>query len=66
MKHNNIRIIVIPETEEEEQGLENLCEKVMTEIFLNLMREENHASPGSAEGPNQDEPKHTQFKIHHN
>ena len=27
MKHNNIRIIGIPEGEEEEQGIENLFEK---------------------------------------
>ena len=37
MKHNNIHIIGIPE-EEEEQGLENLLEKVMMENFPNLMR----------------------------
>ena len=39
MKHNNIRIIGIPEGEEEEQGIENLFEKVMMENFHNLMRE---------------------------
>ena len=39
MKCNNICIIVIPEGEEEEQGIENLFEKVMTENFPNLMRE---------------------------
>ena len=39
MKHNNIRIIGIPEGEEEEQGIENLLEKVMMENFPNLMRE---------------------------
>ena len=39
MKCNNIRIIGIPEGEEEEQGIENLFEKVMMENFLNLMRE---------------------------
>ena len=38
MKHNNIRIIWIPEGEEE-QGIENLFEKVMMENFPNLMRE---------------------------
>ena len=36
MKHNNIRIIEIPE--EEEQGMENLFEKVMMENFYNLMK----------------------------
>ena len=39
MKHNNICIIGIPERKEEEQGIENLLEKIMTESFPNLMRE---------------------------
>ena len=39
MKHNNIRIIGIPEGEKEEQGIENLFEKVMVENLPNLMRE---------------------------
>ena len=39
MKHNNIRIIGIPEGEEQEQGIEKLLEKVMMENFPNLMRE---------------------------
>ena len=39
MKYNNIRIIGILEGEEEEQGIENLFEKVMMENFPNLTRE---------------------------
>ena len=39
MKCNNIHIIGIPEGEEEEQGIENLFEKVVMENFPNLMRE---------------------------
>ena len=39
MKRNNIRVIGIPEGEEEEQGIENLFEKVMIENFPNLRRE---------------------------
>ena len=39
MKCNNMCIIGIPEGEEEEQGIENLFEKVMMENFTNLMRE---------------------------
>ena len=39
MKRNNIHITDIPEGEEEEQGIENLFEKVMMENFPNLMRE---------------------------
>ena len=37
--HNNIHIIGIPEGEEEEQGTENLFEKVTIENFPNLMTE---------------------------
>ena len=39
MKCNNIRIIGIPEGDEEEQGIENLFEKVMMENFPNLRKE---------------------------
>ena len=39
MKRNNIRIIGIPEGEEEEQGIENLFEKVMMENSPHEMRE---------------------------
>ena len=39
MKRINICIRGIPEGEEEEQGIENLFEKVMMENFLNLRRE---------------------------
>ena len=39
MKHNTIHIIGIPEGEEEEQGIENLFEKVMIENFPNVMTE---------------------------
>ena len=39
MKRNNIRIIGTPEGGEEEQGIENLFEKVMMENFPNLRRE---------------------------
>ena len=39
MKRNNIRITGMPEEDEEEQRVENLFEKVVTEKFPNLMRE---------------------------
>ena len=39
MKRNNIHTIGILDAEEEEQGIENLLEKVMMENFPNLMRE---------------------------
>ena len=66
MKLNNIHIIGIPEGEEEEQGIENLFEKVTMENFLNLMREKSHTNPGNTESPNQEEPKEAHCKKHHN
>ena len=44
MKRNNIHKIRIPEGEEEEQGIENLFQKVIIENFPNLMREKAHKS----------------------
>ena len=43
--HNNIHILGIPEGEEEEQGIENLFEKVMMENFPNLMKEKVTKNP---------------------
>ena len=62
MKHNNIWIIGIPEGEEEEQGIENLFEKVMMENFPNLRREKvnqnrkhrESQARGTQRGPLQD------------
>ena len=62
MKRNNIRIIRTPEGEAEEQGIENLFEKVMMENFHNLIREkvtqiqESQRVPikGTQKGPLQD------------
>ena len=39
MKRSNIRIIGVPEGEEEEQKLENLFEQIMKENFPNLVKE---------------------------
>ena len=39
LKHSNIRIIGVPEGEEEEQQIENLFEKIMKENFPNLAKE---------------------------
>ena len=65
VKHNNIRIIGIPEGEEEEQRIENLFEKVMMENFPNMMTEKvtqiqesqrrsDSQSRGAQRGPLQD------------
>ena len=59
LKCNNVCIIRIPEGEEE-QGIENLFEKVMIENFSNLMRkkvtqiQEKSHSRGTQRGPLQD------------
>ena len=65
MKHNNIHIIGIPEGEEEEQGIENLFEKVMMENFPNFMREKV-TQIQETQSPYQVELKETLFKTHHN
>ena len=62
MKCNTIHIIGIPAGEEEEQGIENLFEKVMMENFPDLMTEkvtgiqETQKVPtrGTQRGPLQD------------
>ena len=64
MKHNNIRIIGIPEGEEE-QGIENLFEKVMMENFPNLRREKV-TQIQDTESPKQEEPKEAHCKTHPN
>ena len=65
MKCNNIRKIGIPQGEQEEQGIENLFEKVMMENFPNLMREKVTQIQES-QSPNQEEPKEAYFKTQHN
>ena len=57
MKRNNICIIGIPEREEEEQGIENLFEKVMMENFPNLMREKVTQTQESQRVPIKRNPK---------
>ena len=63
MKRNNIRTIGIPE-EEEEQGIENLFEKVMMENFPTLMREKVTQIQETQRVPS--EPKEAHCKTHHN
>ena len=59
MKRNNIRIIGIPEGEEEEQGIENLFEKVMMENFPTLMREKVIQIQETQRVPSKRKPKRT-------
>ena len=65
MKCNNIRIIGIPQGEEEEQGIENLFEKGMMENFPNLRREKV-TQIQETQSPNQEEPKQAPSKTQHN
>ena len=60
----NMDIIGIPEGEEE-QGRENLFEKVMMENFPNLMREKV-TQIQETQICKQEEPKEVDFKKHHN
>ena len=64
-KCNNIRIIGIPEGEEEEQGIENLFEEVMMENFPNLMREKV-TQIQDTESTKKEEPKEPHCKVHNN
>ena len=63
MKYNNICIIGIPE-EGEEQGIENLFDKVMMENFSTLMREKV-TQIQETQSPNQEELKEDQCKTYH-
>ena len=57
MKHNNIRIMGIPEGEEEKQGIEKLFEKVIMENFPNLMREKGTEIQETQRVPSKRNPK---------
>ena len=65
MKWNNIHTTEILEGEQEEQGIENLFEKVIMEDFPNLMREKVTQTQES-QSPNQEEHKEAHSKTHHN
>ena len=49
----------MPEGEEEEQGIENLFEKIMKENFPNLEKEINTQVQGAQRVPNKLDPKRT-------
>ena len=65
-KRSNIRIIGVPEGEEEEQRIENLFEQIMKENFPNLAKEiDFHKVQEAQRTPKKLDPrKHT--KAHHN
>ena len=63
-KHSNIRIIGVPEGEEEEQKIENLFEQIMKENFPNLAKEIDFQEVQEAQkvpkklGPRRNTPRH--------
>ena len=68
-KHFNIRIIRVPEREEEEQEMENLFEKIMKENFPNLAKEIDFQEVQEAQrvpkklDPRKQTPKHIVFTL---
>ena len=56
----------MPEGEEEEQGIENLFEKIMKENFPNMAKDTQlPGSPGSSESPKEIGPNKEHTKTHH-
>ena len=65
-KCSNIRIIGVPEGEEEGQDIENLFENIMKENFPNLSKEIRlPGSSGSSESPQKVGPKEAHTRAHH-
>ena len=65
-KRSNIRIIGVPEREEEEQEIENLFEQIMKENFPNLAKEIDFQEVQEAQSPKEVGPKEEHTKAHHN
>ena len=65
-KRSNIRIIGVPEGEEEEQKIENLFEQIMKDNFPSLAKEIYFQEVQEAQSPKEVGPKETHTKAHHN
>ena len=66
LKRSNIRIIGVPEGEEEEQQIENFLEQIRKEYFPSLGKEIDFpGSTGSSESPKEVGPKEKHIKAHH-
>ena len=65
LKRSHIRIIRVPE-EEEEQKIENLFEQIMKENFPNLAKEIDFQEVEEAQSPKEAGPKEEHTKAHHN
>ena len=66
LKRSNIRIIGVPEGEEEEQKIENLLEQIMKENFPSLAKEIDFQEVQEAQSPKEAGPKEEHTKAHHN
>ena len=64
-KHSNIRIIGVPEGEEEKQEIENLFEKIMMENFPNLAKEIDFQKVQEDKSPKEFGSKEAHTKAHH-
>ena len=62
----NIRILGVPEGEEEEQEMENIFEQIMKENFPNLSKEIGFQEVQEAQNPKEVGPKEAYTKAHHN
>ena len=65
-KRSNIRIIGMPEGEEEEQEMEKLFKNIMKENFPNLAKEIDFQEVQEAQSPKEVGPKEAHTKAHHN
>ena len=65
-KCSNIRIIGVPEEEEEVQEIENLFENIMKENFPNLAKKIDFQEVQEAQSPKEVGPKEAHTKAHHN
>ena len=65
-KYSNIRIIGVPEGEEEEQEMENLFEQIMKENFPTLAKEIDFQEVQEAQSPQKVGPKEEHTNTHHN
>ena len=62
LKRSNIRIIGVPEREDQEQEIKNLFEQIMKENFLNLAKEIDFQE---AQSPKEIGPKEEHTETHH-
>ena len=65
-KCSNIRLIGVPEGEQEEQEIENLFDQIMKENSSNLAKEIDFQEVQEAQSPKQVGSKEAHTKAHHN